>query len=307
MPLDEDPRPARSSPGASAGSTWTTPENRLQHLPAHGAAARAHRQPRPRGAGGGPAPRPSRRTSTSSPRTTAPTSSPPPAPEHERAVDSYQRSGRRRSAPLTKEATVPATDSRDPQHRAAQALLQRDGLRRSAAGAAARPPDPGAGPGATSRWRAGEVVALMGPNGAGKSTLLRLMAGLLVPDEGQPAGAGPGGPARPGRDYRRGSATSTATSAASPGGSAARQNLVFFAALYGLRGARRGERVERSLELVELAPRRRPLGARVLHRHAPAAGPGPGAAGRAGALALRRAHPGRGSQERGEPARADPP
>jgi thiamine transport system ATP-binding protein len=30
----------------------------------------------------------------------------------------------------------------------------------------------------------GEVVALLGPSGAGKSTLLRVVAGLLVPDEG---------------------------------------------------------------------------------------------------------------------------
>jgi NitT/TauT family transport system ATP-binding protein len=31
---------------------------------------------------------------------------------------------------------------------------------------------------------AGEVVVLIGPNGSGKSTLLRVVAGLLVPDEG---------------------------------------------------------------------------------------------------------------------------
>ena len=31
---------------------------------------------------------------------------------------------------------------------------------------------------------AGEIVALLGPSGSGKSTLLRVIAGLVVPDEG---------------------------------------------------------------------------------------------------------------------------
>ena len=35
-----------------------------------------------------------------------------------------------------------------------------------------------------------EVVAIVGPNGSGKSTLLRVMAGLLVPDEGTVRSAG---------------------------------------------------------------------------------------------------------------------
>jgi ABC-2 type transport system ATP-binding protein len=31
----------------------------------------------------------------------------------------------------------------------------------------------------------GQVTGLVGPDGAGKTTLLRLLAGLLLPDEGQ--------------------------------------------------------------------------------------------------------------------------
>jgi ABC-type sulfate/molybdate transport systems ATPase subunit len=39
----------------------------------------------------------------------------------------------------------------------------------------------------------GEAVGVSGPNGSGKSTLLRVLAGLLVPDEGRAAGLLPPG------------------------------------------------------------------------------------------------------------------
>lgn len=37
----------------------------------------------------------------------------------------------------------------------------------------------------TTQVRAGEAVGLIGPNGCGKSTLLRMIAGVLIPDEGK--------------------------------------------------------------------------------------------------------------------------
>ena len=37
----------------------------------------------------------------------------------------------------------------------------------------------------TARVSAGQVTGLVGPDGAGKTTLLRIMAGLLVPDQGE--------------------------------------------------------------------------------------------------------------------------
>ncbi|HEX5596661.1 MAG TPA: ABC transporter ATP-binding protein [Micromonosporaceae bacterium] len=42
--------------------------------------------------------------------------------------------------------------------------------------------------------RAGEVVGIIGKNGTGKSTLLRLIAGVLIPDEGQITVRGPVAP-----------------------------------------------------------------------------------------------------------------
>ena len=100
--------------------------------------------------------------------------------------------------------------------------------------------------------RRGEVAALMGKNGAGKSTLLRLLAGLLIPDGGTLAVLGREG-ARLDLRLRQQVCYVVADERSFSWRLTGRQNLEFFAALFGLSGAQRHRRVERSLEVVGLA------------------------------------------------------
>ena len=100
---------------------------------------------------------------------------------------------------------------------------------------------------------AGEVLGLLGPNGAGKSTLLGLIAGLLVPDRGNVELPGGGSP----RDPRARRSLGLAPQSLSLyEGLTARENLAFFARLYGLRGERLRERVSACLALAGLESRR---------------------------------------------------
>jgi heme exporter protein A len=96
----------------------------------------------------------------------------------------------------------------------------------------------------------GEFVALLGPNGSGKTTLLRMAALLLEPSAG--------------RVFHLGTADLAAEEVRSRIGLVghkalvydeltARENLAFFARLYGLANA--AERIDRVLEEVGLAQR----------------------------------------------------
>lgn len=95
----------------------------------------------------------------------------------------------------------------------------------------------------------GELVCLMGPNGAGKTTLLKLLVDLLLPTSGAVL--------IDGRDVRRhGRWVKTQVGFASsdrPGfydRLTGRQNLEFFAALYGLSRAAARRRIDELLALV---------------------------------------------------------
>ena len=92
--------------------------------------------------------------------------------------------------------------------------------------------------------RAGEAVALMGPNGAGKSTLLRILATLIIPTRGRATIGG--------FDVERNGAQARQQFGCHTGGDegfytrlTARENLIFFASMNNITGARARERISR--------------------------------------------------------------
>ena len=97
----------------------------------------------------------------------------------------------------------------------------------------------------------GEVFGLLGPNGAGKTTTLRMLAGLYAPDSGSGTVAG--------LDLRRGGAAlrrKVGLLTESPGfydRLSARENLLFFAGLYGVSKGDAAARGARLLDRFALA------------------------------------------------------
>jgi ABC-2 type transport system ATP-binding protein len=107
--------------------------------------------------------------------------------------------------------------------------------------------------GVSFRIGAGQTYGLLGPNGAGKTTVISMIAGILARDAGEITVNG------------------LPISIRSPAGKAdvgyvpqdvavypdlsARENLRFFASLYGLRGGRARNRVTEVLEVIGLADR----------------------------------------------------
>jgi heme exporter protein A len=82
--------------------------------------------------------------------------------------------------------------------------------------------------------RAGEATALLGPNGAGKSTLVGILATLVHPSAGEVRYGG----ALAGDDELRGAIGVIAHESLCYGDLSGRENLVFFARLYGVADAR---------------------------------------------------------------------
>ncbi len=101
----------------------------------------------------------------------------------------------------------------------------------------------------------GAVLGLLGPNGAGKTTLIKILAGLLTPDHG-------GGSVlgydllRQHREIRaRVSLVAPTADVGIDNNLTVRQNLNFWAPIYGLRGRVARERIDELLGRLDLADR----------------------------------------------------
>jgi ABC-2 type transport system ATP-binding protein len=102
---------------------------------------------------------------------------------------------------------------------------------------------------------AGEVLSLLGPNGAGKSTTISMLSGLLAPTAGDASVMG--------HSVTKEPAAAKASLGVVPQDIAlypdlsARENLVFWGKMYGLRGAALKSRVDEVLEVIGLADRQK--------------------------------------------------
>jgi len=102
---------------------------------------------------------------------------------------------------------------------------------------------------------AGETFGLLGPNGAGKTTTLSMLATLLPPTRGDVRVFGASAVGDPGEVRRRVGLAPQQISLYPA--FTAEENLDFFGTLHGVPPAVRRDRVDRLLDLVGLAPRRR--------------------------------------------------
>ena len=96
----------------------------------------------------------------------------------------------------------------------------------------------------------GEIFGLLGPNGAGKSTTFKMLCGLVTPTAGH--GSVAGHDLRHARADARQSLGYMAQKFSLYGDLSVRQNLDFFAGVYGLSGAARAEAIARSIDVFRL-------------------------------------------------------
>lgn len=109
--------------------------------------------------------------------------------------------------------------------------------------------------GATFSAQAGEVLSLLGPNGAGKSTTISMLSGLLAPTGGEACIMGHSVMKEP-EAAKRSLGVVPQDIALYPDLSA-RENLVFWGKMYGLRGAELKARVDEVLEVIGLTDRQK--------------------------------------------------
>ena len=101
----------------------------------------------------------------------------------------------------------------------------------------------------------GEVLSLLGPNGAGKSTTISMLSGLLAPNGGDASIMGHSVTKEP--EAAKKSLGVVPQDIALYSDLSARENLVFWGKMYGLRGAALKQRVDEVLEVIGLADRQK--------------------------------------------------
>ena len=100
--------------------------------------------------------------------------------------------------------------------------------------------------------RRGEIYGLLGPNGAGKSTTFKMLCGLLTPTAGEANVLGYSLKRSPGEARQR--LGYMAQKFSLYGTLSVRQNMEFFAGIYGLEGRHRRERIDTMIEAFALKP-----------------------------------------------------
>ena len=99
----------------------------------------------------------------------------------------------------------------------------------------------------------GETYGLLGPNGAGKTTSISMVCGILARDDGEVFVNGH--PLDPGATRVKGAIGYVPQDLAIYPDMTARENLAFFARLYGMGGADLRTRVDEVLEIIDLTDR----------------------------------------------------
>ncbi len=101
----------------------------------------------------------------------------------------------------------------------------------------------------------GEILSLLGPNGAGKSTTISIISGLFPPTAGEAAIMGHSISKEP--EAAKAHLGVVPQDIALYLDLSARENLLFWGKMYGLRGAELNKRVDTVLEIIGLADRQK--------------------------------------------------